>query len=180
MKEEKDYLISTCGAGRVGKINYTDFINDDYDESQFELKTDMYSQALAIYFENSDNCDRMSLSMLLWTLLMDNVSLINKKNLNKEMGYFYDANSVLIDYCIEKILRETKVQLGNIIYLTGWKHLPAERDIMDLRYTVVWNVFGEGICMTSWAITYSSAERIAEDINGYCQRQSIKFVLKRQ
>jgi len=164
---------------RIRNLTYADFLAKTYDVKQYELSHKMYDQALSMCLQSINYFDDKTLAMLLWILLMDNKGLIVQTNNNNPTIDFYNTNKILIDYCIEKILRETKPILGKIIYTTGWRHVPDNPYIIDMHNTLVWMLFGDGINMTCWALINSNKDTIAKDITEYCKDDSIAFVLKR-
>lgn len=106
---------------------------------------------------------------------MDNKELLTDFVSNKEIRYFYEKNKNLIDFCIEKILRETNTEMLDIFNLTNIYLKMKDPDTIDEEHMIVWNIFGNGICMSSWAMHHANEETIWDIIKEYTIFDEVSF-----
>lgn len=181
VKNDKNYMVEVKNILYVFTTgSCSDFICKSADEELFELNEEIYRQGLSLLFLNSiENVNIKTYEILLLILLMDNKELLTDFSSNKEIRYFYEENKDLIDFCIEKILRETNTEMLDIFNLTNMYLKMKDPDAIDMEYMIVWNIFGNGICMSSWAMDHANEETIWDIIKEYTIFDEVPFSFER-
>jgi ABC-type Zn2+ transport system substrate-binding protein/surface adhesin len=133
------------------------------------------------YFKDKEG--KPDYNMFLWLYLMERKYSL--KSIDDETGKFYLKNKRIIDNAIKTVREDLGLTDGKIqdllVHQTGFE--VNANGQMKFEKSVTWTIFGEGICLTSWALVYRRGMSLKEILKNYnetrdgCKDTSVRVLI---